>query len=145
MPSSSSAAAADPLPPPSKLELEPQVGGLEAAADHDDASLSKMSTSAAAAGDSLASSSSLMDFSQLFNFLPLNGPPYNQVAGGGGGGAQGGAYPAAEEPAPLVQLPQPAPDGPDGAAENPLQGLNPAFISNLSSATTLPRFHQAFQ
>uniref|UniRef100_A0A3B4VLW4 Zinc finger protein PLAG1 n=1 Tax=Seriola dumerili TaxID=41447 RepID=A0A3B4VLW4_SERDU len=92
-----------------------------------------------AAGDSLASSSSLMDFSQLFNFLPLNGPPYNQAGGSGG---QGVAYPPAEEPAPLVQLPPQSSEGPE-AAESPLQGL--PFISNLSTPTTLPRFHQAFQ
>uniref|UniRef100_A0A8D0DBV2 Pleiomorphic adenoma gene 1 n=1 Tax=Sander lucioperca TaxID=283035 RepID=A0A8D0DBV2_SANLU len=92
--------------------------------------------------DSLASSSSLMDFSQLFNFLPLNGPPYSQAGGSSGG--QGVAYPPNEDPAPLVQLPPQPPEGPE-AAESPLQRLPSSFISNLSTPTTLPRFHQAFQ
>uniref|UniRef100_A0A8C3AKN9 Pleiomorphic adenoma gene 1 n=1 Tax=Cyclopterus lumpus TaxID=8103 RepID=A0A8C3AKN9_CYCLU len=97
--------------------------------------------STAAAGDFLATSSSLMDFSQLFNFLPLNGPPYNQA---GGSGVQGVTYPPNEEPTPLVQLPLHPPEGPE-AAESPLQRLPSSFISNLSTPTTLPRFHQAFQ
>ncbi|XP_069544637.1 zinc finger protein PLAG1-like [Brachyistius frenatus] len=132
MPSSSSAAPEPPLPS-SKLEL----GVLEDTSD--EASLSKMSPSVAApAGDSLASSSSLMDFSQLFNFLPLNGPPYNQVGVGGG---EGVAFPPNEDSTPL-QLPPPTPTAPE-AADSPLQGL--PFISNQSTPTTLPRFHQAFQ
>ncbi|XP_029313695.1 zinc finger protein PLAG1 [Cottoperca gobio] len=140
MPSSSSAAQ-EPQLSSSKLELEPQVGVLEEASEG--VSLSKMSTpmTAATTGDSLASSSSLMDFSQLFNFLPLNGPPYNQAGGSGG---QGVVYQSDEEPAPLVQLPPQPPEGPD-AAESPLQRLPSSFISNLSTPTTLPRFHQAFQ
>lgn len=138
MPSSSS--VAQPQLSSSKLELVPQVGVLEEAGE--EVSLSKMSTSmAATTGESLASSSSLLDFSQLFNFLPLNGPPYNQVGGGGGG--SGVTFPPSEEPTPLVQLPPQDPAGPE-AAESQLQGL-PSFISNLSTPTTLPRFHQAFQ
>ncbi|KAA8580968.1 zinc finger protein PLAG1 [Etheostoma spectabile] len=141
MPSSSSAAQ-EPQLSSSKLELEPQGGVLEEVSEG--VSLSKMATpmAAAAAGDSLASSASLMDFSQLFNFLPLNGPPYNQAGGSSGG--QGVAYPPNEEPAPLVQLPAQPPEGPE-AAESPLQRLPSSFISNLSTPTTLPRFHQAFQ
>ncbi|KAI3355092.1 hypothetical protein L3Q82_017863, partial [Scortum barcoo] len=140
MPSSSSVAQ-EPQPSSSKLVLETQGGMLEEGSQ--EVSLSKMSTPVAAAtvGDSLASSSSLMDFSQLFNFLPLNGPPYNQAGGSGG---QGVVYPPNEEPTPLVQLPPQPPECPE-AAESPLQGLPSSFISNLSTPTTLPRFHQAFQ
>ncbi|CAG5895653.1 unnamed protein product [Menidia menidia] len=138
MPSSSSAAQ-EPQLSSSKLELVPHPGGmLEEASE--DASVSKMSPSVAA-GDSLALSSSLMDFSQLFNFLPLNGPPYSQLGGGGGHGVP---FPPSEEPTAHVQLPPQVNAGPE-APENPLQGLPPSFISNLSSPTTLPRFHQAFQ
>uniref|UniRef100_A0A3Q0T2I7 Pleiomorphic adenoma gene 1 n=1 Tax=Amphilophus citrinellus TaxID=61819 RepID=A0A3Q0T2I7_AMPCI len=43
-----------------------------------------------------------------------------------------------------TSLPPQAPTGPE-AAESPLQGLPSSFISNLSTPTTLPRFHQAFQ
>lgn len=139
MPSSASEAQEAQLSS-SKLELVPEVGVLEEA--NEEMSLSKMSTSVAApAGDSLALSSSLMDFSQLFNFLPLNGPPYNQVGGSGG---QGVTFLPNEEPASLVQLPSQAATGSE-AAESPLQGLSSSFISNLSTPTTLPRFHQAFQ
>ncbi|XP_034028421.1 zinc finger protein PLAG1 [Thalassophryne amazonica] len=137
MPSSSSAAEETQLTS-SKLELDPQVGVLEETSE--EVSLSKMSTSVAAAavaGDPLASSSSLMDFSQLFNYLPVNGPPYNQVGGSGG---QSTTYP----PPPLVQLPPQPSEGPE-AAESPLQGLTTSFISNMTTPTTLPRFHQAFQ
>ncbi|XP_075869814.1 zinc finger protein PLAG1 [Nelusetta ayraudi] len=140
--SSSSAAAHEPqLSSSCKLELDAQVGVLEESSP--EASLSKMSAPAASsAGDSLASSSSLMDFSQLFNFLPLNGPPYSQAGAGEG---QGVAYPPGEEATPLI--PMAAGGGPDiaEAAENPLEGLPSSFISNLSTPTTLPRFHQAFQ
>ncbi|CAN9506532.1 unnamed protein product [Ophioblennius macclurei] len=115
----------------SKLDLVPQVGVLEEGGGGAEASSPKT----AAAGDSL------MDFSQLFNFLPLNGPPYNQVASGGG---QSVPFPLGEEPPPLVQLPSTGAAGPE-VAECPLQGLPPSFISSLSSPTTLPRFHQAFQ
>uniref|UniRef100_UPI0037E7A3D1 zinc finger protein PLAG1 n=1 Tax=Semicossyphus pulcher TaxID=241346 RepID=UPI0037E7A3D1 len=134
MPSSSSAAQEPQLS--SKLELETQVGLLEEASQ--EVSLSKMSTpvAAATAGDSLASSSSLMDFSQLFNFLPLNGPPYNPAGG------QGNSYPPSDESTPLVQLAPQPPEGPE-TVEGSMQGL--PFISNLSTPTTLPRFHQAFQ
>uniref|UniRef100_A0A3P9B4X0 Pleiomorphic adenoma gene 1 n=1 Tax=Maylandia zebra TaxID=106582 RepID=A0A3P9B4X0_9CICH len=70
MPSSASEAQEAQLSS-SKLELVPEVGVLEEA--NEEMSLSKMSTSVAApAGDSLALSSSLMDF-HSFHFLPLNG------------------------------------------------------------------------
>lgn len=128
MPSSSSAAPQAQIAS-SKLELEPQGGALQE--ESEEGTMSKRSTPTA--GDPLASCSSLMDFSQLFNFLPLNGPPYNHAGGGGGPG---------EEPATLVQLPHQPPEGPE-AAES--QRLPSSFISNLSAPTTLPRFHQAFQ
>uniref|UniRef100_A0A8C6U853 Pleiomorphic adenoma gene 1 n=1 Tax=Neogobius melanostomus TaxID=47308 RepID=A0A8C6U853_9GOBI len=96
---------------------------------------SKMSTpTAATTGESLAST--LMDFSQLFNFLPLNGPAYSAQAGGSGEGA--GGYRPSEEPLPLE-------DPSDSEAlGSSLQGLSPPFMSSLSTPT-LPRFHQAFQ
>lgn len=129
MPSSSSATDNPALPPSSKLELEDPIAE------------SKMPTSiAASAGESLAST--LMDFSQLFNFLPLNGPAYNSQAGGSGSAAV--SYPPSEEPVPIEELSPQNPQGPE-SAESSLQGLNPQFISNLSTAPTLPRFHQAFQ
>ncbi|XP_026147763.1 zinc finger protein PLAG1 [Mastacembelus armatus] len=135
MPSSSSAAQESQLSS-SKLELEPQVNMLEGASE--EVSISKMSTSVAAATpeDSLA-----LDFSQLFNFLPLNGPLYNQTGGSGG---QGVSYLPNEEPTPLVQLPTQPSEGPE-AVESSLHGLPSSFISTMSTPTTLPRFHQAFQ
>lgn len=140
MPSSSSAVQ-DAQLSTSKLDLEPHVGVLDEPCEE----VSKMSTSvavAASAGDSLVSASSLMDFSQLFNFLPLNGPSYNLVGGIGG---QGVAYTPNEDTTPLVLLPPQPLEGPE-AAEGPLQGgLPSSFTSNLSTPTTLPRFHQAFQ
>ncbi|XP_053715540.1 zinc finger protein PLAG1 [Synchiropus splendidus] len=139
MPSSSSAAQESQLSS-SKLDLEPHVGVLEE--PRDEASFSKMSAaSAASAGDQLASSSSLMDFSHLFNFLPMNGPLFNQA---GGSGAQCDTYTPSEEQMPLVQ-PPPQPEHDQEAAESPLQGLPSSFMSNLSTQPTLPRFHQAFQ
>ncbi|XP_029955533.1 zinc finger protein PLAG1 [Salarias fasciatus] len=130
---SSSSAAPDQLS--SKLHLVPQVSALE---DGGGGGAESSPPKTAAAGDSL------MDFSQLFNFLPLNGPPYSQVGGGGGHGV---SFPLSEETPPLVQLPPPAPPAPPGpeAAQSPLQGLPPSFMSSLSAPTTLPRFHQAFQ
>ncbi|MEQ2165257.1 hypothetical protein GOODEAATRI_015013 [Goodea atripinnis] len=141
MPSSSSASL-EPQIPSSKLELLPHVGMLEEVSE--DASLSKISTPAAGpAADSVASSSSLMDFSQLFNFLPHNGPAFNQVGSSGGSIGPAITFPPTEEPVPLVHLHAQTPAGQE-AAENPLQGL-PSFICSLSTPTTLPRFHQAFQ
>ncbi|KAM3593509.1 uncharacterized protein V6R79_014549 [Siganus canaliculatus] len=139
MPSSSSAAQEQLSS--SKLELETQVSVLEET--RQEVTLSKMSTpvTAASTGDCLASSSSLMDFSQLFNFLPLNGPPYNPAGGSSGHSV---AYPPNEDLAPTVQLACPTAGGQE-AIENPLPGLPSSFISNLSTPTTLPRFHQAFQ
>ncbi|XP_059900494.1 zinc finger protein PLAG1 [Gadus macrocephalus] len=127
----------------SKLELGPQ--GL-AEEGGEASSMSKMPTSGPAlgamAGEALASSSSLLDFSQLFNFLPLHGPPYHP-AGAGPAVTLGAPYPPAHEPAALVRSPE-GPEGPE-AREGALQGLPASFISNLSAPTTLPRFHQAFQ
>uniref|UniRef100_A0A8C5HDJ5 C2H2-type domain-containing protein n=1 Tax=Gouania willdenowi TaxID=441366 RepID=A0A8C5HDJ5_GOUWI len=79
--------------------------------------------------------------SSLFNFLPLNGPPYAQVGGGGGVGLP---FMSSDDPTTVVQLSPPQPQAEPQAAEPPLLGI-PAFISNLSTPTTLPRFHQAFQ
>lgn len=134
MPSSSSSVSLEAQIPSSKLELLPHVGMLEEASE--EASLSKLSTPAA---DSVATSSSLLDFSQLFNFLPHNGPPYSQVGSSMGPGV---SFPPTEEA--LVQLPPQTSAGHE-ATENPLQGLPSSFICSLSTPTTLPRFHQAFQ
>ncbi|KAK6299827.1 hypothetical protein J4Q44_G00298600 [Coregonus suidteri] len=142
MPSSSAEGAQ--LSSASKLELDSQVGSLDETSP-DEASLSKISA-AAAVGESLASSS-LLDFSQLFNFLPLNSPPYgHQVTAGGGLG--GVPFPP-EEALSLVQLPPQSPDSHEatGSGEDvsPLHSLSSSYTSNLSTTTTLPRFHQAFQ
>uniref|UniRef100_A0AAV2JKJ9 Uncharacterized protein n=1 Tax=Knipowitschia caucasica TaxID=637954 RepID=A0AAV2JKJ9_KNICA len=56
-----------------------------------------------------------MDFSQLFNFLPLS-------QAGGSGEASGGYQPSEED--------QPDPE---------------SHFMSMCSAPTLPRFHQAFQ
>ncbi|XP_061569480.1 zinc finger protein PLAG1 [Cololabis saira] len=78
---------------------------------------------------------SLMDFSQLFNFLPLNGPPYGPVGvPGGPGGPQ-------ETQVQVQGTPQGGPDPP----QDPSPGLSSSFMSNLRTPTTLPSFHQAFQ
>lgn len=125
----------------SKLELETQVDDLDETTQ--EVSLSKMSAVAAAAAatsDTLATSSSLLDFSQLFNFLPLNGPPYSQT--GATGGLAAPYLP--EESLSLIQLSPQTPDAPE-ASRSPLHGLSSSFTSNLSTTTTLPRFHQAFQ
>ncbi|KAK5897934.1 hypothetical protein CgunFtcFv8_015393 [Champsocephalus gunnari] len=102
---------------------------------------SSMPSSSSAAQEPQLSSSKLELEPQLFNFLPLNGPPYNQAGGSGGAGV---TYPPNEEPPSLVQMRPQAPEDPE-VAESPLQRLPSSFISNLSSPTTLPRFHQAFQ
>ncbi|XP_066575974.1 zinc finger protein PLAG1 [Amia ocellicauda] len=123
----------------SKLDLEPQVGALDEPPS--DVSLTKMSGSAPVS-ESLNSSS--LDFSQLFNFLPLNGPPYNQSISLGGLGIN---Y-TQEEALALSQLPSQAQESQDpgsGVGIGPLHGLSSSFTSNLSTTTTLPRFHQAFQ
>lgn len=117
---SSLAAPQEPPHPSSKLQLDPQVGVVEKKSQ--EASLSRISTSEAEG----AQSSSLMDFSQLFSFLPPSGPQYNQA--GGPGDPTVGYQPPGENP-PLIQLPFNAPEGP---------GVP-------SSPTILPRFHHAFQ
>ncbi|KAF6722131.1 Zinc finger protein PLAG1 [Oryzias melastigma] len=104
---------------------------------NEEEALSKMSTLAAVTtGDSPASSSPLMDFTQLFSFLP-----YSQVAGSSGIVV---ASQLNEEPTHLAQLSSQPPTSPD-ASENPLQGMPSPFLSAMSTPTTLPRFHQAFQ
>ncbi|XP_038135890.1 zinc finger protein PLAG1 [Cyprinodon tularosa] len=142
MPSSSSTPL-HPQIPSSKLELLPHVGLLEEASES--GSLSKMSTPAAdPAPDSVASASSLLDFSQLFNFLPQNGPAYSQVGSGGASMGPAATFPPAEEPLTLVPLAPQTPAGPE-TAEIPLQGPPSSFICSLNTTPTLPRFHQAFQ
>lgn len=138
---SSLCAAQEPQLSSSKLEFETQVNVL--GENSPEVSLSKMTAPVAtpSGGDALASPSSLMDFSQIFNFLPLSGPLCNQMGGSGGHDVD---YPPNEETTPLNQLPPNSSNGSE-AASNKDQGLPASFISNLSTPTTLPRFHQAFQ
>lgn len=123
------------LPPPrqpqesvSKVQAHPHLSGGEKKSQ--DVSLSRVGASGAEG----AQCSSLMDFSQLFSFLPPSEPQYNQA--GGNGDHHVPYQPSAEDTA-LMQLPFSARDAPDTAAR-PLQVLP-------SSPTVLPRFHQAFQ
>ncbi|XP_041103509.1 zinc finger protein PLAG1-like [Polyodon spathula] len=105
-----------------------------------DVSLSK---SSASASDPLHSSS--LDFSQLFNFLPLNGPPYNPSVSVGGLGI---SYTQDDTLSSLSQLPSQSqePQHPGSVVGiSHLQGLPSAFTTSLSTTTTLPCFHQAFQ
>uniref|UniRef100_A0A3Q2XJR9 Pleiomorphic adenoma gene 1 n=1 Tax=Hippocampus comes TaxID=109280 RepID=A0A3Q2XJR9_HIPCM len=120
----------DPEPFSNAGELESYLLELQSGLPSSSGSSTKMATSVA--GDWLASSS-LMDFSQLFNFLPLPGPPCNHTGGG-----EGQQTLAPESPH-LRPPPEPS-QGPQAA----LQSQAP-FICNLSAPTTLPRFHQAFQ
>ncbi|KAM6900396.1 zinc finger protein PLAG1 [Xenentodon cancila] len=129
VPSSSSAEHESQLS--SKLELVPSVGMLEEASE--EGAISKMST--------VVGADTMMDFSQLFNFLPLNGPPYGQVGGSEG---QGVSFPPAEETTPPVHMPTQASEGPE-TPDDPSLGLSSSFMSNLNTPTTLPSFHQAFQ
>ncbi|XP_041101907.1 zinc finger protein PLAG1-like [Polyodon spathula] len=122
----------------SKLQLEPQMEALDDVPG--DVSLSK---SSASASDPLHSSS--LDFSQLFNFLPLNGPLYNPSVSVGGLGI---SYTQEDALSSLPQLPSQSQEPQDpgtGVGISHLQGLPSAFTTSLSTTTTLPRFHQAFQ
>lgn len=135
---SSSTALSQPQLTASKLQMEPHVGALDEPCED----VTKLSSAPPSVGDPLVLSSSLMDFSQLFNYLPLNGPPYNQVGVGSG---QGATYTPNEEITPLNLLPPQPIEGPEAADSHLAGGLTTSFTSNLSSPTTLPRFHQAFQ
>ncbi|KAJ1076226.1 hypothetical protein K5549_018321, partial [Capra hircus] len=121
----------------SKLGLEPQLGSLEDSTG--DLSLSKSSISIS---DPL--NTPALDFSQLFNFIPLNGPPYNPISVG----SLGMSYSQEEAHSSVSQLPPQSQDLPDPASTiglGSLHSLSAAFTSSLSTSTTLPRFHQAFQ
>ncbi|XP_055044333.1 zinc finger protein PLAGL2 [Misgurnus anguillicaudatus] len=108
-----------------------------------------------------------MDFSHLLGFLPLNLPPYSAPMSSGGlvmgystsstvssSSSSSASSHAAESHAatltaavPLTSLqpqPQEQPGSGGGLGLGPLHPLPPVFSSSLS-ATTLPRFHQAFQ
>lgn len=85
-----------------------------------------------------------LDFSQLFNFIPLNGPPYNPISVG----SLGMSYSQEEAHSSVAQLPPQSQDLQDPASAlglGSLHSLSAAFTSSLSTSTTLPRFHQAFQ
>ncbi|KAG5268452.1 hypothetical protein AALO_G00212740 [Alosa alosa] len=132
-------------PPPLRAELETYLlelqGHLPSEPAHsEDLPLPKISSAAAATSDSLSSSS--LEFSQLFNFLPLNGPCYSQAAGS----ALGLSYPAEEG---LSQDPTAEPVSPlHTLSSTYTPGLSThahTHSASLSTTTTLPRFHQAFQ
>lgn len=117
---SSLSAPQEPPDPSSKLEMDAQLGVVEKKSR--EASLSRINPSEAEG----AQSSSLMDFSQLFSFLPPSGPQFNQAAGTGDPAV---GYQAPGETSPLIQLPFNAAEGPEVS----------------SSPTILPHFHHAFQ
>ncbi|XP_043921485.1 zinc finger protein PLAG1 [Protopterus annectens] len=131
MPSSSQDAQAS----SSKLGLDPQVGPLD-----DGSGGISLSKNSAAISEALNSSS--LDFSQLFNFIPVNGPLYNQSVSMGMNYTQEEAHPS------MTQLPA-QPQDPQDLGNNislaSLHSLSTAFTSSLGTTTTLPRFHQAFQ
>ncbi|XP_028308424.1 zinc finger protein PLAGL2 isoform X2 [Gouania willdenowi] len=107
-----------------------------------------------------------MDFSHLLGFLPLNLPPYSTPMTTGGlvmgysssvtsssSSSSSSSSLHSAEPhtaaatAPLTSLqpqPQEQQSSGEGVGLGPLPLLPPVFSSSLS-ATTLPRFHQAFQ
>ncbi|XP_059757615.1 zinc finger protein PLAG1 isoform X1 [Balaenoptera ricei] len=121
----------------SKLALEPQIGSLDDGTG--DLSLSKSSISISEPLNTAA-----LDFSQLFNFIPLSGPPYNPISVG----SLGVSSPQEEAHSSVAQLPPQTQDLPDPASTiglGSLHSLSAAFTSSLSTSTTLPRFHQAFQ
>lgn len=147
-------------PPPLRAELENYLLELQGhlppePAHSEDTPLPKISSAAMATGDALGSSSSL-EFSQLFGYLPLNGPCYGQ----GVGSTLGLSYPA-EEVLSLGTPPTASSQDPTREPVSPLHTLSssayttPASLSthahththsaSLSTTTTLPRFHQAFQ
>ncbi|XP_078543409.1 zinc finger protein PLAG1 [Lissotriton helveticus] len=86
-----------------------------------------------------------LDFSQLFNFIPVNGPSYNtpiSIANLGMNFTQEEAHSS------MTSMPQQAQDVQDPGSNiyfGSLHSLSSAFTNSLSTATTLPRFHQAFQ
>ncbi|TEA10175.1 zinc finger protein PLAG1 isoform X1 [Neophocaena asiaeorientalis asiaeorientalis] len=121
----------------SKLALEPQIGSLDDGTG--DLSLSKSSISISEPLNTAA-----LDFSQLFNFIPLSGPPYNPISVG----SLGVSSPQEEAHSSVAQLPPQTQELPDPAGTiglGSLHSLSAAFTSSLSTSTTLPRFHQAFQ
>lgn len=121
--SSMASSLSAPHPPPdpsSRLQLDSQLAVVEKKSQ--EASLSRSNPSEAEA----AQSSSLMDISQLFSFLPPSGPQFTQ-AGGTGEPAVGFQSPG--ENSHLIQLPFSTPEGPEAS----------------SSPTILPHFHHAFQ
>ncbi|XP_064410465.1 zinc finger protein PLAG1 isoform X2 [Latimeria chalumnae] len=122
----------------SKLGLESQVAQLDDGSG--DVSLSKSSSSIS---EPLNPSS--LDFSQLFNFIPLSGPPYNPPVSVGNLGM---SYTQEEVHSSMPQLPSQPQDPQDPSSSiglGPLHTLSTAFTTSLSTTTTLPRFHQAFQ
>ncbi|KAM4689598.1 zinc finger protein PLAG1 isoform 2-T2 [Discoglossus pictus] len=121
----------------SKLRMDPQVGPLDDGTDG--VSLSKNSVSIS---EPLNPSS--LDFNQLFNFIPPNGPPYNTPVSVGNLGM---GYSQEEAHSSMAQLPQHPqdPQDPSNMCFGSLHSLSSAFTSSLNTTTTLPRFHQAFQ
>ncbi|XP_053571028.1 zinc finger protein PLAG1 isoform X2 [Bombina bombina] len=120
----------------SKLGLDPHVGPLDDGTDG--VSLSKSSVSIS---EPLNSS---IDFNQLFNFIPANGPPYNTPVSVG---SLGMGYSQEEAHSSMTQHPLHSqdPQDPNNLCFGSLHSLSSAFTSSLNTTTTLPRFHQAFQ
>ncbi|CAH2285256.1 zinc finger PLAG1 isoform X1 [Pelobates cultripes] len=123
----------------SKLGLDPQVVPLADCTDG-----VPLSKSSASISEPLNPSS--LDFNQLFNFIPSNGPPYNVPVSVG---HLGMGYSQEDPHSSMAQLaPQPQ-DTQDPSNNNmcfgSLHSLSSAFTSSLNTTTTLPRFHQAFQ
>ncbi|XP_063307449.1 zinc finger protein PLAG1 isoform X1 [Pelobates fuscus] len=122
----------------SKLGLDPQVVPLADCTDG-----VPLSKSSASISEPLNPSS--LDFNQLFNFIPSNGPPYNvpvSVGNLGMGYSQEDPHSSMAQLAPQPQDPQ---DPSNNMCFGSLHSLSSAFTSSLNTTTTLPRFHQAFQ
>ncbi|XP_029105517.1 zinc finger protein PLAGL2 isoform X2 [Scleropages formosus] len=114
-----------------------------------------LSKSPAVIAESLCAAN--MDFSHLLGFLPLNLPPYTPPMSASGlvmgyssscsSSSTSSSHAAEPHAAPHTSL-QPQPQESQGSGGGlglgPLHSLPPVFSTSLS-ATTLPRFHQAFQ
>uniref|UniRef100_A0A3B3RSV7 Pleiomorphic adenoma gene-like 2 n=1 Tax=Paramormyrops kingsleyae TaxID=1676925 RepID=A0A3B3RSV7_9TELE len=98
-----------------------------------------LSKSPAVIAESLCAAN--MDFSHLLSFLPLNLPPYNPPMSAGGlvmGYSSSTSSTSSSSSSHMSQ------GSGGGLGLGPLHSLPPVFSTSLS-ATTLPRFHQAFQ
>ncbi|XP_069477170.1 zinc finger protein PLAG1 [Ambystoma mexicanum] len=86
-----------------------------------------------------------LDFSQLLNLIPVNSPSYNPPVSISNLGMN---YSQEEAHSSMTLLPQQGQDVQDPGNSiyfGSLHSLSSTFTNSLSTATTLPRFHQAFQ